>query len=50
MEKDKIAMPGDNIEMEVELISPTVLDLGMRFAMREGQMTVAAGVITQIIG
>jgi len=50
MEKDKIAMPGDNVEMEVELISPTPMELGMRFAVREGQLTVGAGVITHITG
>jgi elongation factor Tu len=46
----KMAMPGDNVEIDVELIAPTPMNEGMRFAMREGSVTVAAGVITKING
>jgi len=42
-------MPGDNIEMEVELITPIALEPQLRFAIREGGRTVGAGVVTQII-
>jgi elongation factor Tu len=42
-------MPGDNVNMEVELISPVALEVGSRFAIREGGRTVVAGVITEII-
>jgi len=48
MEKDRIAMPGDNVEMDVELIQPTAVQEGMRFAIREGQVTVGAGVISKV--
>jgi len=41
-------MPGDNIEMGVTLITPVALEVGSRFAIREGGRTVGAGVITQI--
>jgi len=44
----KMAMPGDNVEIDVELIAPTPIHEGQRFAMREGSVTVAAGVITKI--
>jgi len=47
--KDKLAMPGDNVEMEVELIHPCAMHEGMRFAVREGTSTVAAGVISKIL-
>ena len=42
-------MPGDNIKMKVELISPVALEDGLRFAIREGGRTVGAGVVTTII-
>jgi elongation factor Tu len=45
----EMVMPGDNVNMEVELISPVALETGSRFAIREGGRTVGAGVITQII-
>ena len=45
----KMVMPGDNITMEVELITTVALEEQMRFAIREGGKTVGAGVITQII-
>ncbi|MCC6522345.1 MAG: elongation factor Tu, partial [Polyangiaceae bacterium] len=42
-------MPGDNIQMEIELISPVALEEQMRFAIREGGRTVGAGVVTKIL-
>jgi len=45
----EMVMPGDNIEMAVELIAPVALEVGSRFAIREGGRTVGAGVITQIL-
>ena len=44
----EMVMPGDNISMEVELISPIAMDEGLRFAIREGGRTVGAGVVTKI--
>lgn len=44
----EMVMPGDNVQMSVELISPVALENGGRFAIREGSRTVAAGVITEI--
>jgi len=45
----EMCMPGDNIQMEVELITPIAMDEGLRFAIREGGKTVGAGVVTKII-
>jgi len=45
----EMVMPGDNIEMEVELITPIALEPQLRFAIREGGRTVGAGVVTSII-
>ncbi len=45
----EMVMPGDNINMTVELIYPVALEEGMRFAIREGGRTVGAGVVTEII-
>lgn len=45
----EMVMPGDNIKMNVELISPVALENGSRFAIREGGRTVGAGVITKVI-
>jgi elongation factor Tu len=45
----EMVMPGDNINMKVELISPVALETGSRFAIREGGRTVGAGVITKIL-
>jgi elongation factor Tu len=45
----KMVMPGDNITMEITLISPTALEEQMRFAIREGGKTVGAGVVTKIL-
>ncbi len=42
-------MPGDNVNMKVELISPVALEVGSRFAIREGGRTVGAGAITEIL-
>lgn len=46
---DRMAMPGDNLEMIVDLISATPIVEGMRFALREGKLTVGAGVISKIL-
>jgi len=48
-EGTEMVMPGDNIQMEVELISPIAMDEGLRFAIREGGRTVGAGVVAKII-
>jgi len=45
----EMVMPGDNVNMEVELISPIALEKELRFAIREGGKTVGAGVVTDII-
>ncbi|MGB4262223.1 MAG: elongation factor Tu [Fervidobacterium sp.] len=45
----EMVMPGDNIEMTVELIYPVAIEKGMRFAVREGGRTVGAGVVSEII-
>ncbi|HEX68578.1 MAG TPA: elongation factor Tu [bacterium] len=45
----EMVMPGDNVEMEVELIKPVAIEPGLRFAIREGGKTVGAGVVTEII-
>ncbi|MBI4315397.1 MAG: elongation factor Tu, partial [Chloroflexi bacterium] len=42
-------MPGDNIDMAVELITPVALEKGSKFAIREGGLTVGSGVITEIL-
>jgi elongation factor Tu len=44
-----MVMPGDDIEMTVELITPIAMDQGLRFAIREGGRTVGAGVVADII-
>lgn len=45
----EMVMPGDNIRMNVELISPIAMELKQRFAIREGGRTVGSGVVTQIV-
>jgi elongation factor Tu len=45
----EMVMPGDNTNMEVELIQPIAMDTGLRFAIREGGRTVGAGVVTEIL-
>ncbi len=47
-EGTEMVMPGDNVAMEVELISPIAMDEGLRFAIREGGRTVGAGVVASI--
>jgi len=42
-------MPGDDVNLEVELIVPVALEQGLKFAIREGGLTVGAGVITKIL-
>ena len=44
----EMVMPGDNVEMQIQLITPVALEDGVRFAIREGGRTVGAGVITRI--
>ena len=44
----EMVMPGDNIEMTVELIAPIAMEEGLRFAIREGGRTVGSGVVTKI--
>jgi elongation factor Tu len=48
-EGQEMVMPGDNTNMEIELIQPIAMDQGLRFAIREGGRTVGAGVVTDII-
>jgi len=44
-----MVMPGDNLTITVELISPVAMNLGLRFAIREGGRTVGAGQITKVL-
>jgi len=44
----EMVMPGDNVTLHVELITPVALEKGSKFAVREGGLTVGAGVITQV--
>ena len=48
-EGTEMVMPGDNVELSVELITPIAMDKELRFAIREGGRTVGAGVVTEII-
>jgi len=48
-EGTEMVMPGDNVEMEIELIQPIAMDQGLRFAIREGGRTVGSGVVTEVI-
>ncbi|MGH9900023.1 MAG: elongation factor Tu, partial [Pyrinomonadaceae bacterium] len=45
----EMVMPGDNVGLEVELITPIAMEKGVRFAIREGGRTVGAGTITDIV-
>jgi len=45
----EMVMPGDNIDMEVTLITPIAMEQGLRFAIREGGRTVGSGVIAKVI-
>ncbi|HEX2932474.1 MAG TPA: EF-Tu/IF-2/RF-3 family GTPase, partial [Candidatus Binatia bacterium] len=47
-EGTEMVMPGDNINVEIELITPVAMDNGLKFAIREGGRTVGAGVVTKI--
>ena len=44
----EMCMPGDNVDMDVELITPIAIEKGLRFAIREGGRTVGSGVVTEI--
>ena len=48
-EGTEMVMPGDNVEMTVELITPIAMDKELRFAIREGGRTVGAGVVAEIV-
>jgi elongation factor Tu len=48
-EGTEMVMPGDNVQMEIELIQPIAMDAGLRFAIREGGRTVGSGVVTEIV-
>ena len=48
-EGTEMVMPGDNVTVEVELITPVAIENGLRFAIREGSKTVGAGVVTEVI-
>ena len=45
----EMVMPGDNVNLDIELITPIAMDKELRFAIREGGHTVGAGVVTEII-
>jgi elongation factor Tu len=45
----EMVMPGDSVNLMVELITPVALERGSKFAIREGGLTVGAGVITEIL-
>ena len=49
-EGKEMCMPGDNVEISVELITPIAIEEGLRFAIREGGRTVGSGVVTKVIG
>ena len=49
-EGTEMCMPGDNVKMDVELITPIAIEAGLRFAIREGGRTVGAGVVSEIEG
>jgi elongation factor Tu len=45
----EMVMPGDNVAMEIELITPIAMDKGLKFAIREGGRTVGAGIVSEIV-
>ena len=45
----EMCMPGDNVDMLVELISPIAIEKGLRFSIREGGRTIGSGVVTDIV-
>jgi len=49
-EGTEMVMPGDNVTLTVELITPVAMDKGLRFAIREGGRTVGAGTVTEVLG
>ena len=48
-EGSEMVMPGDNVRLSIELITPIAMEEGLRFAIREGGRTVGAGVVAKII-
>ncbi|MFA7295945.1 MAG: elongation factor Tu, partial [Dehalococcoidia bacterium] len=48
-EGTEMVMPGDNVTVGIELITPVAVEEGLRFAIREGGRTVGAGVVTKVI-
>ena len=48
-EGTEMCMPGDNVTMDIELITPIAIEEGLRFAIREGGRTVGAGVVTEVV-
>ncbi|HVF62093.1 MAG TPA: elongation factor Tu, partial [Thermoanaerobaculia bacterium] len=48
-EGTEMVMPGDNVNLDVELIAPIAMEKGVRFAIREGGRTVGAGTVTDIV-
>jgi elongation factor Tu len=48
-EGTEMVMPGDNVQLTVDLITPVAMEKGLRFAIREGGRTVGAGTISEII-
>ena len=47
-EGTEMCMPGDNVDMNVELITPIAIEKGLRFAIREGGRTVGSGAVTEV--
>jgi len=45
----EMVMPGDNVTMEIALITPVAMDKGLKFAIREGGRTVGAGIVSEIV-
>ena len=45
----EMVMPGDNLDMEITLITPIAIEQGLRFAIREGGRTVGSGVVSKVI-
>jgi elongation factor Tu len=45
----EMVMPGDNVQMEVELIAPVAMEKGLRFAIREGSRTIGAGTVSEVL-
>ena len=48
-EGTEMVMPGDNVQLEIELITPVAMEKGLRFAIREGGRTVGAGTVSEIM-